>query len=85
MVLKIFTKRKKGGERIATGLPWFDRYVEAKAFYTSKTGTTMHITSEDAETVINHHVDIETHGFEIRNDAGVIIERFVTAIKEEDL
>lgn len=87
MILKIFTKRQKGGEHIKTSSEWFDEYYEANRILMSQdeTGFRYMIDAEIPSQIKSGHFKDETHGYELYNNSGVLVERFVTAIHQEEL
>lgn len=82
MILKIFTKRKPGGELVETDLQWKDEYIEADNIKLSPTKEGFdywcHNGGKEAH---GGGFSTESHGYEIRNNKGLVIDRYVTAVK----
>ncbi|PTN08051.1 hypothetical protein C8N47_11191 [Mangrovibacterium marinum] len=82
MVIKIFTKRKPGGEPIQTKSKWIDLMLEADSISTKREGDKVEVCIETKDDICFENVDLNTHGYQIYNNAGVVVEKFVTALKE---
>lgn len=82
MLLKIFTKRKPGGELVETDHQWKDEYIEADTVKLTpiKAGFEFYCQSQ-GEQVSAGGFSLDKYGYELRNDKGVIIERYVTTTK----
>ena len=83
MVIKIFTKRLPGGQPLKTGLEWIDSMIEADKILTKRDGNTVKVFLENDDSASFEKVDLKTHGYQVYNNAGVVIEKFVTAIEKE--
>lgn len=97
MILKVFTKRTKGGEYIETKREWKEGLFEANNIRKKekiekrdceiaecdvfKDGFTFFLINRDESQQIVL-VNTDTQGYEILNDQGVSIERYVTAIRK---
>ena len=85
MLLKIFTKRKSHGEIIETEMAWKDSYLEgAKVRMTpliDKGRIDYYVVTSDNESE-SGSIDLATHGYELYLDSGVVVDKYVTAIKE---
>lgn len=69
---------------VKTNQEWTDLRIEARAISTKRVDNTIEAMIDGEEVCELHEIDLNTHGYEIYNDAGVMVEKFVTAIKEED-
>ncbi len=96
MILKVFTKRTKGGEYINTSREWKEGLFEADNIRKKeeikrkdcelaecdifKDGFTFYLINKDDSRQIVL-VNTDTQGYEILNDRGICIERYVTPVK----
>jgi len=83
MILHVFTKRTKGGEFIETGLEWKEGRYEAKSILSKplKDGFEFSLPAEKPEECQRLiKVTSAISGYEIFNDQGVCIEKYVTPI-----
>lgn len=83
MVIKIFTKRLPGGKPVKTGNEWIDSMLEAEKIMTKRDGDKVEVCLENSDSIDYENVNLKTHGYQIYNNAGVIIEKYVTAIDKE--
>lgn len=85
MVVKIFTKRKPGGQPIKTNEDWIDTMIEADRIETRRKGDKIEICATTEDEVELNEVNLDTHGYQIFNDNGIVIDRFVTNLREAQL
>lgn len=83
MIIKIFTKRKPGGEPVKIKGEWIDEFIEAKNIRTKREGNLVDVCLSDSDSIEEKTIDLATHGYHIFNNEGVIVERFVTNLKPE--
>lgn len=84
MLLHVFTKRTKGGDLLATGLHWHEFHIEASKFnkrIIPDGFEFQYIERDGARTVI---VNTDIHGYELKNDKGVTIEKYVTPVPDRE-
>lgn len=88
MTIKVFTKRLPGGEFVKTGLLYPEAIIEADEILIRPIETgfqfmakTNSFTTEE-HGVKDGYVMTDTQGYEIRNNAGVVIDRYVTAVTD---
>jgi hypothetical protein len=84
MILHVFTKRTKGGELIHTGLEWKEGRYEAKSILSKPLEDGFEFSlpaekSEEAQRLIK--VTSAISGYEIFNNQGVCIEKYVTPVQ----
>lgn len=82
MILKIFTKRLKGGKPMKTNLDWIDSFTEAEEITTRHEDEKAEICLICDESTETKTVNLDTHGYEIYNNAGAMVKKHVTALKE---
>lgn len=88
MILKVFTKRKPHGELIHTGLEWKDGLFEGKTIRSKpiKGGFEFSIPAmREEERLQLIKVTTAISGYEVFNDQGISIEKYVTPISEKEL
>lgn len=79
MILKIFTKRKKGGEFVENNLHWKSIILEADEIL-----SVPHENKIEFQYLLNGVgktavCETDTQGYEILNSSGITIEKYVTA------
>lgn len=84
MVLKVFTRRKKGGAYMDTPYKWKELLIEGGGvlFAPTSKGFEYLVTRTDSHgATANHNGEIDTsiQGYEVINDQGVTISRYVLA------
>lgn len=88
MTIKVFTKRLPGGEYVQTGLMYPESIIEADEILVRPVETGFEFMAKtnsfttDEQRSLKGWVMTDTQGYEIRNNAGVIIDRYVTAITD---
>lgn len=85
MVIKIFTKRMPGGDYINTGLQYKEVIIEADKVMLTPTDTGFDFTTVLGDKSETGCVHTHSQGYEIRNNAGVVIDRYVTALTERQI
>lgn len=81
MLLKIFVKKKAQGELCTNEFEWTETLSQATEILKKETENGFEFCLNSVEGSTNRlYCPTQTHGFEISNDAGVVIERFVTAV-----
>lgn len=91
MLLKIFTKRTTGGELVETDLEWKDWYFEGQKIYKKplmrgEEGEPQEQIGFEFLVVSNENSERVTFfssmmGYELLNDQGVIVDKYVTVTK----
>lgn len=84
MLLKVFTKRSKGGEPISTEYYWKDHYFEGPEILVTPNndGTfTFCVKQDEDQPPMQGVIDTSIQGWEIRNSSGVVIEKYVTPVE----
>lgn len=84
MVLKIFVKRKAHGELCSTQFEWSDTLNQGVEILKKETANGFEFYINRADGTANQvYCPTATHGYEILNDFGAVIERYVTAVDEK--
>lgn len=81
MILKVFTKRTKGGELIETGLEWKDGLYEGEAIKRKPSEKGFDFLVVGKETDMTVIISTSISGYEILNDQGVVVEKYVTPVQ----
>lgn len=89
MLLKTFVKRKKGGDFVNNQMLWTEEYFESpRIMKRSREDNFVFVFYVDNEGIEPEYREIEVHektqGYELYNNAGVLIEKFVTGVDDED-
>lgn len=86
MTIKVFTKRLPGGKFVKTGLLYPESIIEADEILIRPVDTgfefmakTNNFTTDDQRSIVGY-VMTDTQGYEIQNNNGVVIDRYVTAV-----
>ncbi len=83
MIIKIFTKRKPGGQPVKIKGEWIDEFIEAETIRTKREGDKVDVCLSNPDSIEEKTINLLTHGYHIYNNAGVIIERYVTNLKPD--
>lgn len=89
MVLRIFIKRKAHGELCTKDYEFFEQLIEApeilKAYPDPKSGTEgfrFVLKNTEGTQVAEAYCPTKTHGYEIKDASGNIIDRYITKIDD---
>lgn len=83
MLLKIFTKRKPGGELVDKSLGWHSKYHEAETVESRIDGRKAYVTTIHKHKATLHEIDLKTHGYEVLTVNGAAVEKYATKIEED--